>query len=142
VNLPPPFDERPFWLQVLGGIVVPLVFVLLCGFALGWSEILYYVLVGPLALAGGFLGGAEHRTVDDGVVRGAIGGLVFGSFILIGHEIANNEPKAHLSDPQGALVFVTTLFGGILGALGARWRSKQPEPGPAPARAGSSASRR
>jgi hypothetical protein len=142
VKLPPPFDERPFWLQVVGGIVVPLVFGLLSGFALGWSEIVYYVMVGPLAIAGGFLGGAEHRSVDEGVVRGAIGGLVFGSFILIGHEIANNEPKAHLSDPQGGLVLATTLFGGILGGLGAYWRSRQPEPDPAPARAGSSASRR
>ena len=139
MKLPPPFDERPFWLQVLGGIVVPVVFGLLCGVALGWNEIVYYVMVGPLAIAGGFLGGIEHRNVDDGVLRGAIGGLVFGSFVLIGHEIANDEPKAHLPDPQGALAFVTTLFGAILGGLGAYWRSKRPEPGPAPARAGSSA---
>jgi hypothetical protein len=121
---------------------VPVVFGLLCGVALGWNEIVYYVMVGPLAIAGGFLGGIEHRNVDDGVLRGAIGGLVFGSFVLIGHEIANDEPKAHLPDPQGALVFVTTLFGAILGGLGAYWRSKRPEPGPAPARAGSSASPR
>jgi hypothetical protein len=125
VKLPPPFDERPFWLQVAGGIVVPLVFGMLTGFVLGWSEILYYVLAGPIAIAGGFLGGIEHRGADDGLVRGAIGGLVFGSFILIGHEIMNNEPKAHLPDPQGGLVFVTTLGGAILGALGGHWRSRQ-----------------
>jgi hypothetical protein len=142
VKLPPLFEERPFWLQVAGGIVVPLVFGLVCGFALGWSEIVYYVLAGPIAILGGFLGGIEHKGADDGLVRGAIGGLIFGSFILIGHEIANNEPKAHLSDPQGALVFVTALGGAILGALGGYWRSRQPEPDPAPARAGSSASRR
>lgn len=142
MKLPPPFDERPFWLQVVGGIVVPVVWGLLCGFALGWNEVVYYVMVGPLATAGGFVGGTEHRTVDDGVVRGAIGGLVFGSFVLIGHEIANDEPKADLLDPQAALVFVTTLFGAILGGLGAYWRSRRPEPGPAPAPAGSSASRR
>jgi hypothetical protein len=125
VKLPPTFDERPFWLQVLGGIVVPVVFGLVSGFALGWSELLYYILVGPIAIAGGFLGGAEHRSVEEAVVRGAIGGLVFGSFILIGHEIANNEPKAHLPDPQAGLVFVTTLGGAILGGLGAYWRSRQ-----------------
>jgi hypothetical protein len=142
VKLPPLFEERPFWLQVAGGIVVPLVFGLVCGFALGWSEILYYVLAGPIAILGGFLGGIEHRGADDGLVRGVIGGLIFGSFILIGHEIANNEPKAHLPDPQGGLVFATTLGGAILGALGGSWRSRQPEPDPAPARAGSSASRR
>ena len=58
-------------------------------------------------------------------MRGAIGGLIFGSFILIGHEIMNNEPKAHLPDPQSGLVFVTTLGGAILGALGAHWRKRQ-----------------
>jgi len=142
VKLPPLFEERPFWLQVAGGIVVPLVFGLVCGFALGWSEIVYYVLAGPIAILGGFLGGIEHKGADNGLVRGAIGGLIFGSFILIGHEIANNEPKAHLPDPQGGLVFATTLGGAILGALGGSWRSRQPEPDPAPARAGSSASRR
>jgi uncharacterized membrane protein YccC len=142
VKLPPLFFERPVWLQMAGGIVVPLVFGLLCGFVLGWSEALYYVMAGPIAIAGGFLGGIEHRDIDEGVVRGAIGGLVFGSFILIGHEIANNDPKAHLPDPQGGLVFATALGGAILGGLGAYWRSRRREPGPAPARAGSSASPR
>jgi hypothetical protein len=124
VKLPPPFDERPFWLQVAGGIVVPVVFGILTGFALGWNEILYYAMAGPIAILGGLLGGIEHRGTDQGVVRGAIGGLVFGSFILIGHEIMNNEPKAHLPDPQGGLVFATTLFGAILGALGGHWRMR------------------
>jgi hypothetical protein len=125
VKLPPLFDERPFWLQVVGGIVVPVVFGILTGFALGWNEILYYALVGPLAILGGFLGGVEHRGADEGLVRGAIGGLIFGSFVLIGHEIMNNEPKAHLPDPQAGLVFATTIFGAILGALGGHWRTRQ-----------------
>jgi hypothetical protein len=125
MKLPPPFDERPFWLQVAGGIVVPVVFGILTGLALGWSEILYYAMAGPIAILGGFLGGTEHRATDDGVIRGAIGGLVFGSFILIGHEIANNEPKAHLPDPQAGLAFATTLGGAILGGLGAYWRTRQ-----------------
>jgi hypothetical protein len=125
MKLPPLFGERPFWLQVAGGIVVPAVFGILTGLALGWNEVLYYAMAGPLAILGGFLGGIEHDRTDDGFLRGAIGGLVFGSFILIGHEIANNEPKAHLPDPQIGLVFATTLFGAILGALGANWRSRQ-----------------
>jgi hypothetical protein len=79
----------------------------------------------PIAIVGGFLAGVEHRGADEGFVRGVIGGLIFGSFILIGHEIMNNEPKAHLPDPQSGLVFATTLFGGILGALGASWRKRQ-----------------
>jgi len=94
-------------------------------FALGWNEIVYYILAVPLAIAGGFLGGIEHRAADDGLVRGAIGGLVFGSFVLIGLEIVNTEPKAYLGDPQAGLVFVTTLGGAILGALGGSWRGRQ-----------------
>jgi hypothetical protein len=125
VKLPQPFDERPFALQVAGGIVVPMVFGILTGLALGWNEILYYIMAVPLAIAGGFLGGIEHRGADDGLVRGAIGGLVYGSFILIGLEILNNEPKAYLGDPQAGLVFVTTLGGAILGALGGSWRARQ-----------------
>jgi hypothetical protein len=125
VKLPQPFDERPFALQVAGGIVVPMVFGLITGFALGWNEIVYYILAVPLAIAGGFLGGIEHRAADDGLVRGAIGGLVFGSFVLLGLEIVNTEPKAYLGDPQAGLVFVTTLGGAILGALGGSWRGRQ-----------------
>ena len=125
-ELPPPFFERPFWLQLVGGIVVPAVYGMLTGFTLSVNEILYYVLSGPIAIVGGFLAGVEHRATDEGFVRGAIGGLIFGSFILLGNEILNpEETKAHLPDPQSGLVFVTTLGGAILGALGARVRRRQ-----------------
>jgi sugar phosphate permease len=125
MKLPPPFFERPFWLQVAGGIVVPMVFGILSGFAVGWNEILYIVMAGPIAILGGFLAGVEHRETDEGVLRGLIGGLVFGSFILIGLEIMNTAPKAHLGDPQAGLAVVTTLGGAILGAAGGRWRMRQ-----------------
>jgi hypothetical protein len=125
-HLPPPFLDRPFWLQVLGGIVVPAVFGILTGFTLSVNEILYYALSGPLAIAGGFLGGIEHRSADEGFVRGAIGGLIFGSFILLGNEMLDpDETKAHLPEPQVGLVFVTTLAGAILGAIGGSWRARQ-----------------
>ena len=125
MKLPPPFFERPFWLQVAGGIVVPAVFGLLTGFALGWNEIVYYVMAGPIAIAGGFVGGMEHRSTDEGFVRGGLGGLVFGSFILLGLEILNNEPEAYLGEPQVGLVFVTTIAGSILGAAGAAYRVRR-----------------
>ena len=51
---------------------------------------------------------------------------LFGSFILLGNEMLDpDETKAHLPDPQVGLVFVTTIGGAILGALGARWRNRQ-----------------
>jgi hypothetical protein len=118
------------------------VFGMLTGFTLSVNEILYYVLSGPIAILGGFLAGVEHRATDEGVLRGAVGGLIFGSFILLGNEILSGlifgsfillgneilnpeETKAHLPDPQSGLVLVTALGGAILGGLGARWRSRQ-----------------
>lgn len=125
-HLPPPFLDRPFWLQVVGGIAVPAVFGILTGFTLSVNEILYYALSGPLAIAGGFLGGIEHRSADEGFVRGAVGGLIFGSFILLGNEMLDpDETKAQLPEPQVGLVFVTSIAGAILGAIGAAWRGRQ-----------------
>ena len=123
--LPPAFDDRTPVEQIIGAVVVPMVFGLLTGFALGWNEVVYYILVGPIALAGGFYGGTEHRGADDGVVRGAMSGLVYGSFILLGLEILDDEPVAYLGDPQAGLVFVTTIGGAILGAAGAGYRARR-----------------
>jgi hypothetical protein len=125
MSLPPAFEERNAVQQIVGAVVVTMVFGLVTGFALGWNEIAYYILVGPIALTGGFLGGMEHRGADEGLVRGAMGGLVYGSFILLGLEILNDEPEAHLGEPQAALVFVTTFAGAILGTLGAAYRVRR-----------------
>ncbi len=123
--LPTAFEDRSAAEQIIGAVVVTMVFGLITGLALGWNEIVYYILVGPVAIAGGFLGGMEHRTTDEGFVRGALGGLVFGSFVLLGLEILNNEPEAYLGEPQVGLVFVTTIVGSILGALGAAYRGRR-----------------
>jgi hypothetical protein len=124
VPLPPAFDDRTPVEQIVGAVVVPMVFGILTGFALGWNAVLYYILVGPIALAGGFYGGTEHRGADDGVVRGAMSGLVFGSFILLGLEILNAHPEAYLGKPQSGLAIVTTIVGGILGGLGGAYRAR------------------
>jgi hypothetical protein len=123
--LPPAFEERPFVVQLVGMVVIPAIFGLLSGLALGWSEIVYLIMVGPIGIIGGFLGGIEHRGAEEGVVRGLLGGLVFGSFILLGHKLAGTDPKADLPDPQVGLVIVTTVAGGILGGLGGRYRARR-----------------
>jgi hypothetical protein len=123
--LPPAFEDRSAVEQIIGVVVVTMVFGLISGLALGWNEIVYYILVGPVALAGGFFGGMEHRSADEGAVRGAMAGLVFGSFVLLGLEILNTDPKAYLGKPQSGLVFVTTIVGGIIGALGASYRVRR-----------------
>jgi hypothetical protein len=48
-----------------------------------------------------------------------MGGLVYGSFILLGLEILNEEPEAYLGDPQAGLVLVTTIVGAIVGGWAA-----------------------
>jgi hypothetical protein len=123
--LPPAFDDRSPVEQIVGAVVVTMIFGILTGFALGWNEIVYYVMAGPIAIAGGFVGGMEHRSTDEGFVRGALGGLVFGSFVLLGLEILNNEPEAYLGEPQVGLVFVTTIAGSLLGAAGAAYRARR-----------------
>ena len=125
MSLPPAFDDRSPAEQIIGAVVVTIVFGIVTGLALGWNEIAYYILVGPIAIAGGFLGGMEHRAADEGLVRGAMGGLVYGSFILLGLEILNDEPEAYLSEPQAGLVFVTTIVGAILGSLGGAYRVRR-----------------
>jgi hypothetical protein len=122
MKLLPPFEERSFPEQLIAAIAIPVVFGIITGLALGWNGIVYWILIGPIALIGGFLGGMDHRGADDGFVRGVIGGLVYGSFTLIGFEIANTDAKAYLGDPQAGLVFATTLIGAILGALGGWYR--------------------
>jgi hypothetical protein len=132
--LPPAFEERGPVEQIVGAVVVTMAFGLVTGLALGWNEVVYYILVGPIALLGGFVGGLEHRGGEEGFLRGAACGLVYGSFILLGLEILNTEPKAYLGEPQVGLVFVTTIVGAILGALGGSYRVRsEREPGPAPA---------
>jgi hypothetical protein len=123
--LPPAFEDRSAAEQIIGAVVITMVFGLVTGFALGWNEIVYYILVGPIAIAGGFLGGLEHRGADEGLVRGAMAGLVYGSFILLGLEVLNEEPEAYLGEPQAGLVFVTTIVGAILGALGGAYRVRR-----------------
>jgi hypothetical protein len=125
VQLPPAFEDRPFALQLVGLVLVPMIFGVLTGFALGWSEVVYLIMVGPIALLGGFVGGIEHRTAEEGFVRGLAGGLVYGSFILLGHKIAGTEAKAELMDPQVGLVILTTVVGGVLGGLGGRFRARR-----------------
>jgi hypothetical protein len=125
-------------MQIVLGVVVPAVFGLITGIVLGVSEVGYLVL-SVLGIAGGYFAGLEHRTVSEGFVRGVNGGLLFGVFILFGHEFSDMDPKAHLPEPEILLVVITTVLGALLGALGGRSRARRArrEPAPAPAAADS-----
>ena len=122
-RLPPLFAERPAPVQLIAGLIVPAVFGAVCGVLLGVSAGAYWGLQG-LGLLGGLAAGLEHRDAAEGVDRGLLGGLVFGSFILLAHAIAGTDAKVELGDAPGLLVVFTGIFGALLGAAGGALRAR------------------
>jgi hypothetical protein len=123
------FSQRSPQLQLATAIAVPAAFGLITGLVLGASEIGYLVL-SLLGIGGGYFAGLEHRTIEEGFLRGIAGGLLFGTFILVGHQVSG-EAKADLPHPEILLVVITTVAGALLGALGARRRGRRSR-GPVP----------
>jgi len=117
-------SDRPNGQGVVVAMVVPIAFGALAGWALGVSEIGYLVLA-LLGIAGGYVAGLEHDYPIDGVYRGMLGGLLFGSSILITNGLIDKEPKAELPHPETLLIVITAGFGLLLGWLGARSRAKR-----------------
>jgi hypothetical protein len=60
----------------------------------------------------------------EGFYRGLLGGLQFGTAILLTSAIIGAEPKAELPEPEIYLAAITTGFGILLGALGGRARAR------------------
>jgi hypothetical protein len=116
-------SDRPEGQGLIVSMVVPILFGVVTGWALGVSEIGYLVL-SLLGIAGGYFAGLEHDYPIDGVYRGMLGGLLFGSAILITNGVIDKEPEAHLPDPETLLIVITAGAGTILGWLGARSRAK------------------
>ncbi len=105
-------------------MVVPILFGVLTGWVLGESEGGYTALA-LLGILGGYFAGLEHDYAIDGVYRGVLGGLLYGSSILITNGLIDKEPKAELPDPETLLIVITAGAGTILGWLGARSRAKR-----------------
>ena len=120
--------DRSAGVGIVVSVVVPVVFGAIAGILLGVSEIAY-VVVSVLAIAGGFFAGLEHDDPLEGFYRGLLGGLLFGSSILVAHGLADTEPKAELPDPQTLLIVVTAAAGALLGFLGGRSRAKRASAG-------------
>ena len=120
--MPPLFSTRPVAFQVVAGLVVPAAIGALAGVLLGSTAVGYWALQG-VAAVGGFLAGVEHRGGPDGADRGLIGGLLFGSFLLLAHAIDGSEAKASLGAHPGVLVVFTGVVGALIGALGGARRA-------------------
>src|SRR3712207_8919336 len=102
----------------------PLLFGALTGFFLGESEVVYLVL-SLLGILGGLAAGLEHEGALEGFYRGLLGGLLFGVAILATNGLLDEEPKAHLPDPEVMLIVITGAFGAGLGALGGWLRTRR-----------------
>jgi hypothetical protein len=116
-------DERTTAQEI--GLVVggPMLAGIIAGLALGANEVIY-LAVSILAIAGGYAAGMEHKGAVEGFYRGLIGGLLFGTSILLTSAVTGAAPKADLPDPAVWLIAITTIFGVILGTLGGRARAK------------------
>jgi hypothetical protein len=121
--LPPFLDERPVAVQVLLAGIVPMAFGFLCGAILDSSSTVYLVLQ-VLAAIGGYLAGFDHDLTRHALIRGLIGGLLFGGFVLIGHHVVGGEDHDLLPDQELVLLVFTAGLGALLGMLGARTRTR------------------
>ena len=124
---PPLLDEHPRSLQFVLAIVVPAAFGALTGYFLGVSEVAYTVL-GIIGIVGGIGAGFDHVGTGAGAKRGLLAGFLFGSFILIGHEIHGADARANLPDPEILLVLITTILGCLSGAFGGWLRARHIAP--------------
>jgi hypothetical protein len=123
VRLPPLLREHPRWLQVMLALVLPAAYGAVTGYFLGVSEGTYLVL-SILGVLGGIGAGFDHVGAAIGLRRGIVAGLIFGSSILIAHQIHGADAKADLPDPEILLVAITTGLGAAFGALGGWLRER------------------
>jgi len=119
----PLLADRSPKLRFIIAVVVPAVFGAITGIALGYSEVLYIIL-SVLGILGGIGAGYDHDGAREGAIRGVLGGLLFGGFILIAHEISGRDAEAHLPEPAIVLVIVTTVLGALFGAIGGALRAR------------------
>ncbi|CAA9471387.1 MAG: hypothetical protein AVDCRST_MAG30-136 [uncultured Solirubrobacteraceae bacterium] len=118
------YEDRSEGEQTALLLAGPIALGVVAGIALGINEIAYLVL-SLVGIVGGYFAGLEHDSPREGFHRGLVGGLLFGVTILLTHGLTGKEAKAELPDPEILVVVITTVFGVVLGALGARSRRKR-----------------
>jgi hypothetical protein len=116
--------ERSHGVEMALVVAVPTIYGAITGILLGESEAAYTVLA-LLGILGGFVAGLEHEGGLEGFYRGLLGGLLFGTAILTANGIMEEEPKAHLPDPEILLIVITGVAGALLGALGGWFRTRK-----------------
>src|SRR6201999_2524303 len=133
---PVPFAQRSEGQKVIIGAVIPALVGALAGFLVGVSAVGYWV-VAVLAAVGAFLGGFEHSGGWDAADRGFFGGVIYGTTLLLVHELIHNPAKGSLGSFPPFLVVITALAGTLLSAAGGRLARARQTPQPDPPVSGS-----
>lgn len=120
------FRDRPRVLQVILGGVVPAAVGVLAGVLVGVSSLAYWV-VAILAGVGAFLAGFEHLDGWGGADRGFFGGAIYGTALLVTHQLAGTEAKVSLGSFPPLLAVLTAIIGMFLSAAGGRIARAQRE---------------
>ena len=121
--------DRPLPVRLVLVVLVPGVFGLVTGYALGQSKTVYLAL-SIVAAIGGYIAGWEHRSAREAAIRGLIAGAFFGGGILLMHQLTGDHPKQKLPHPAVILIVLTAVIGAVLAAFGARARKTREEKGP------------
>jgi hypothetical protein len=124
--LPVLFRDRSRPMQVLLGGVIPAAIGALAGVLVGVSAVAYWV-VGALAGIGALLAGLEHRDGWGGADRGMVGGAIYGTALLLAHQLAGTHAKVSLGSFKPLLAVFTAVVGILLGACGGRLARAQRE---------------
>jgi hypothetical protein len=113
------FRDRPLPVQILVGGVAPAALGALAGILIGASNAAYWVL-SVIAGLGAFIAGFEHRDGWGGADRGMVGGVIYGTALLLVHALVGTHAKVSLGSVPPLLVLITAAVGAVLGAIGGR----------------------
>jgi hypothetical protein len=113
------FRDRPRPVQIVLGGVIPALFGVAAGVLVGESAGAYWALAAVVTV-GGFIAGFEHRDGWGGADRGLVGGGIYGTALIVTHEIVGTHEKVSLGSFPPLLPVVTAIVGILLGAAGGR----------------------
>lgn len=114
---PPLFADRSPHAQVILGGILPAVLGAIAGVLLGVSAAGYWA-VGAVAAVGALLSGFEHRDGWEAADRGLLAGVIYGSALLLVHELTGARPRASLGAVPALLIVVTAVVSALLSAAG------------------------
>jgi hypothetical protein len=111
------FRDRSPTAQLIVAGVLPMLIGGLAGLLAGVSAPGYWA-VAVLAAIGAFLSGFEHSDGWEAADRGFLSGLIYGTSLLLAHELAGTHARVSLGSVPALLAVLTALVGALLSAAG------------------------